>query len=262
MHWKMIYLARRNPALAPEDFAQAWREHSALGRQCRNVQDKVLSVTQCARLLDAVPAGCSTDFDGVNLLGLRDRQAANDIWSDAETLAIMRPDEPRVFDRYVRDFTLVASEQVLRAAPLKGPHEGPNAGAHAGLHGGLHEGPRGDAVLVAFVRRQAAVSPADFQQALAQSASAWADARCVVLNTVEAARPPGYDFDAIVEWWFASADALRLALQTQPLRAGAAADLQAGAAAPLQTGAAAYLHAVCAMQDTVFMATGVSHRRP
>ena len=101
-------------------------------------------------------------------------------------------------------------------------------------------------MLVAFVRRQAAATPVDFQQALAQSAFAWADARCVVLNTVEAARPPGYDFDAIVEWWFASADTLRLALQTQPLQAVAAAHLQA----------------VCEMQDTVFMATGVSHRRP
>lgn len=30
MGWKMIYLARRNPALAPEQFPQAWREHSAL----------------------------------------------------------------------------------------------------------------------------------------------------------------------------------------------------------------------------------------
>jgi hypothetical protein len=32
MGWKMIYLARRNPSLAPEQFPQAWREHSALGR--------------------------------------------------------------------------------------------------------------------------------------------------------------------------------------------------------------------------------------
>ena len=39
--WKMIYLARRNPALMAEDFPQAWREHSALGRQCVNVADRV-----------------------------------------------------------------------------------------------------------------------------------------------------------------------------------------------------------------------------
>jgi hypothetical protein len=222
MHWKMIYLARRNPALAPEEFAEAWRGHSALGRQCRNVQDKVLTVTQCSRLLPASPAGCSTDFDGVNLLSLRDRQAANDIWSDAETLAIMRPDEPRVFDRYVRDFTLVASEQVLRA------------------------GPRGDAVLVGFVRKQPGVAEGDFWHAMAQCAAAWPQASCVLLNAVEAERPPGYDFDAIVEWWFASDYALSQSLQTQDL----------------QSTAAVHWDAVSVAQDAVFMATGVSHRRP
>jgi hypothetical protein len=50
----------------------------------------------------------------VDLLVLRDRQAADDIWSDEETLRIMRPDEPRVFSTYVRNFTLVAEEAVLR----------------------------------------------------------------------------------------------------------------------------------------------------
>ena len=42
MNWKMIYLARRNPGLKPEEFPQAWREHSALGAQCTNVKAKVL----------------------------------------------------------------------------------------------------------------------------------------------------------------------------------------------------------------------------
>jgi len=91
--WKMIYLARRNPALAPEDFPQAWREHSALGRQCRNVGERVLSVAQCSRLLDVPLPGSSADYDGVNLLVLRDRDAATMIWSDPETLAVMRPDD-------------------------------------------------------------------------------------------------------------------------------------------------------------------------
>lgn len=222
MNWKMIYLARRNPTLAPEEFASAWRGHSALGRQCRNVQDKVLTVTQCARLLSAAPAGCNTDFDGVNLLGLRDRQAAMDIWSDAETLAIMRPDEPRVFDRYVRDFTLVASEQVLA------------------------ERPRGDAVLVGFFRRQLDVTADSFLQQMAQTVGAWTTATRVVLNVVEADRPPGYDFDAIVEWWFDAADALRLALQAQGV----------------QSTAAKTWDTVCVPSASVYMATGVTHRRP
>ena len=46
MGWKMIYLARRNPALTAEQFPQAWREHSALGAGCTNVREKVLSVAE------------------------------------------------------------------------------------------------------------------------------------------------------------------------------------------------------------------------
>lgn len=223
MQWKMIYLARRNPALDADEFAEAWRGHSSLGRQCRNVQDKVLGVTQCSRLLRQLPAGCSVDFDGVNLLRLRDRAAADDIWSDPETLAIMRPDEPRVFDRYVREFTLVAHEQVL------------------------HEGPAGDAVLVAFLHRPPSHTSADCCQALpAPLLAAWPQAGRVVLNAVEPARPPGYDFDAIAEWWFSNADALREALAQRPL-----ADVCATA-----------LDARCTAAASVFMATAVTHRRP
>lgn len=218
----MIYLARRNPRLAAEDFVQAWREHSALGRQCRNVQDRVIGVTQCARLLDRVPEGASTDYDGVNLLRLRDRQSADDIWNDPETLAIMRPDEPRVFDRYVRDFTLVAREQVLE------------------------DRPPGNALVVAFLRRLDRVSPEDFERALRQAGAPWRTVRRVVLNLVEPQRPPGYDFDAIVEWWFDDDDALRKVLDGRELVH----------AIPV------LVHTVCEPGASVFMATRVTHRRP
>lgn len=221
MNWKMIYLARRNPALSAEAFAQAWREHSALGRQCRNVQDKVLGVTQCARLLDRLPVGASAQYDGVNLLRLRDRHAADSIWNDPETLAIMRPDEPRVFDRHVRDFTLVAREHVLR------------------------EGLTGDALLVGFLRRLPRVDPADFARALTQAGTPWPATGRLVLNLVEPQRPPGYDFDAIVEWWFEDAAALRGALGVTDLRQ----------ALPL------LLQVVCDARASVFMATAVTHRR-
>lgn len=224
--WKMIYLARRNPALAAGDFAQAWREHSALGRQCRNVQDKVLGVTQCTRLRDGGEdgglRGASLDYDGVNLLQLRDLDVATDIWNDPETQAIMRPDEPRVFDRYVRDFTLVAHERVLCA--------------HA----------PGDAVLVGFMRRLPALGQAAFLKALAQVPSPWPQAGRLVLNAVAPERPVGYDFDAIVEWWFADADALRSALGSRDLREQLSVPIGA----------------LCHLETAVFMATGVTHRRP
>ncbi|HMX12163.1 MAG TPA: EthD domain-containing protein [Burkholderiaceae bacterium] len=230
MNWKMIYLARRNPALAAEDFAQAWREHSALGRQCRNVGQRVRSVTQCSRLLDLALPGASSDYDGVNLLLLADRESARAIWSDPETLAIMRPDEPRVFDRYVREFTLVCREAVLR------------------------DGERSPVVLHGFLRRRADLGEADIRVAwqAADPARPWlggalgqAAARIVVNEVVEAP-PPGYAYDLIVEWWFESAAALQRAVGDQDLRSH------------LRPALAALLD----LPGSVFMATQVTHRRP
>lgn len=221
MSWKMIYLARRNPRLRPEEFPQAWREHSALGAKCTNVRDKVLSVAQCSRVLDA-PAlpGANLDYDGVNLLGIRDRAVADDIWSDPETLATMRPDEPRVFDRYVRDFTLVCSEQVL------------------------HDAPRTDSLLVGFLPR-APGRGGDEWAAARDAASGLPGAGRCVWNAVEAAPPPGYPFDAIVEWWYASDEALRAALSPAGLPASLPAALRAGVDAA----------------QAVFMHLRVTHRR-
>lgn len=218
--WKMIYLARRNPALAAEDFPQAWREHSALGRRCRNVQDKVLGVRQCSRVLGAadVPRGASTDYDGVNLLRLRDRQAADDIWNDEETLRIMRPDEPRVFSTYVRDFTLTARETVLV------------------------EGDEGAVCVVLFLRG-APPAPESFT---IEAESPWAAAMRLVWNTVEGVCPPGYEYEAIVEAWFASVEAVGAAFGTAPVWAQLPAAL---------AGTVDAARSVC-------MLTHVTHRRP
>lgn len=221
--WKMIYLARRNPALAPEDFPQAWREHSALGRECRNVQDKVKAVRQCSRVLDrpGVPSGASIDYDGVNLLSLRDRQAAEDIWSDDETLRIMRPDEPRVFSTYVRDFTMVAREQVLV------------------------DGAETAVCLVLFLRARPRrqLLAADFVVA---PDSPWAAAKRLVWNEVTGERPPGYEYDAIVEAWFDSADAIAGAFGGESVWAR----LPCGVVVQVDTA-----HSVCLL-------THVTHRRP
>ena len=223
MAWKMIYLAKRNPALAPEQFSQAWREHSALGAGCTNVRDKVLGVMQCSRVLGhPTPVGCSTDYDGVNLLLLKNREAADDIWSDPETLAIMRPDEPRVFSTYVRHFTLVCEEQVRVDVP------------------------RGRCMVAGFLKRASSTTE-----------QAWADAaqgarsvppgvgRCV-WNRVAAPPPPGYDYDAIVEWWFESPEAACSALSAQGLQALLPLDLAKAIELP-----------AC-----VFVFTQVTHHRP
>lgn len=230
MTWKMIYLARRNPALAPEQFAQAWREHSALGARCTNVRDKVRSVTQCARILDGAPlAGAAIDYDGVNLLELRDLQAATDIWTDAETLAIMRPDEPRVFSTYVREFTLVCEGQVLRDAPRTG------------------------ICLVGFLSRDARLTVDEWRQRLARSNRAqwmiqgpFASCARVVHNAVHLLPPPGYEYDSICEWWFESADEARAAFAGRDVRE------------PLATA----LGSDGDLARSVFMFTRVAHSRP
>jgi hypothetical protein len=223
--WKMIYLAKRNPKLAATEFAQAWREHSALGKQCRNVQDKVLGVKQCTSVLSLGLAtslsGIHTDADGVNLLQIRDLQVASDIWHDPETQAIMKPDELRVFDRYVRDFTLVAEEKVLvdRAA--------------------------GQAVLVGFLKQVPKGHESNLRQALSDFSN-WNDGQRLVLNWVQEGQPEGYEYDAIVEWWFK--DAQQLLARLSPT----AVQIQ------LQNA----LGHLCQLQTSVFMATQVTHQRP
>ena len=230
MGWKMIYLARRNPSLAPEQFPQAWREHSALGAGCTNVRDKVLSVTQCSRVLEGAPLpGAATDYDGVNLLVLRDLQAATDIWNDAETLAIMRPDEPRVFSTYVREFTLVCEEQVMRDVPRSG------------------------VVLVGFLRRQSGLDAAAWRLRWMQSqpqhwmvSGAFARAQRVVHNRVHLPPPAGYEYDSICEWWFGSVQEAREAIGAVDVRSHLPAALAGMADMP----------------RSVFMFTKVTHSRP
>lgn len=231
MGWKMIYLARRNPALKPEEFPQAWREHSALGAGCSNVRDKVRSVRQCARDLDngARLAGASMSYDGVNLLELRDRQAADDIWNDEETLRIMRPDEPRVFSTWVRDFTLVAEAGVLR------------------------DGDATDCVVVAFLGLAAGCRKADLDGALAAvDAGRWlADpalgaTRRLVLNQVDGTPPPGYDYALILEAWYLDPDTAIRAFDGVELPARLPREL-----------------AACIDPDrSVTLLTRVTHRRP
>lgn len=229
---KMIYLARRNPVLAPEDFAQAWREHSALGAGCSNVRDKVLSVSQCSRVL-TLPGlvGAADDYDGVNLLLMRDLQSAADIWNDAQTLAIMRPDEPRVFSTYVKDFTLVCSGRVLRQAPA---------------------GPRPTHCVQAFLRRRSGLTREQFQQRWsaddkAQQASPALDtALCIIHNLVLETPPQGYDFEAIAEWWFAS--------ESAAITAFAAVDLRDRLPSALSD--------LADLQRSLFMFTRITHSRP
>ena len=230
--WKMIYLARRNPQLAAVDFPQAWREHSALGRQCKNVGQRVKAVAQCSRQLQVIHSSLSTDYDGVNLMVLADREAGSVIWRDPETLAVMRPDEPRVFADYVRNFSMLCRQQVLHsllptdALPQKDQQ-----------------------ILIGFLQRSD-----DWQGAapVLQSCPApWltgglAKAVRVVCNTLDEAAPAGYGYRYVVEWWFDSSEAAQNGIQ----QLQAAGDTTGGTDETYAWG------------DSVFMLTQVTHSRP
>lgn len=188
--WKMIYLAQRNPQLSAADFPQAWREHSALGRQCKNVGQRIQAVAQCSRILVHSAPLLSSHYDGVNLMVLADWEAGQAIWEDPETLSIMRPDEPRVFADYVRNFSLLCKQHVLHntTAELTPPKIG-------------------QVLLVGFLRRSTTwkgpvaappTCPASWMSA------GFAQAERVVCNTVQDTPPSGYGFQYIVEWWFDS----------------------------------------------------------
>ena len=225
--WKMIYLARRNPALAAEDFSQAWREHSALGRQCKNVGQRVKAVAQCSRQLAELEAPLSQDYDGVNLMVLADREAGSVIWSDPETLAVMRPDEPRVFADYVRNFSLLCRQQVLhdRLAPDALPQNG-------------------QVLLIGFLQRSDVWQPAGEAPATCPEewrANGLSNASRAVCNTVDEAPPAGYGYRYIVEWWFDSLQQARQAVQSLSAAEG--------------TGPHGW-------GDAVWMLTQVTHSRP
>lgn len=225
--WKMIYLAQRNPQLNAVDFPQAWREHSALGRQCKNVGQRVKAVAQCSRMLAHTAPWLSSDYDGVNLMVLADREAGQAIWEDPETLSIMRPDEPRVFADYVRNFSLLCSQHVLHSTAVA-----------------LEPPKIGQVLLIGFLQRSPTWSgPAAVPQTCP---AAWftgglAQALHVVCNTVQDAPPAGYGFAHIVEWWF----------DTEATALEAAHDLaNFPAHGPENHG------------DSVWMLTSVTHSRP
>lgn len=192
--WKMIYLARRNTALAAKDFPQAWREHSALGRQCKSVGQRVKAVAQCARVLQANSPALSAAYDGVNLLVLADRESGAAIWNDPETLAVMRPDEPRVFADYVRNFSMLCREQLLFSS------------AQAKVRPG-----NGDTLLIGFLQVQSPWSKATAVDEAALQA-VWKElgieqqALRVVCNLIDEEPPAGYGYRYVVEWWFSGVE--------------------------------------------------------
>jgi hypothetical protein len=198
MRHKLIYLARRNPQIAPQDWPSAWRSHPRYVSQFPVIGAAVDDLRYCARLRDVAIGDATQDYDGVAIIA-NDTAGLDGVQMTPDVREKIRADELRVFSAHVEAFSLYGRETLVLG------------------------GQAGQAAIVRFVVRRLDVAPADFharwrerhEMAAARAIAAGKVVR-FVLNAIEVQPPPGYPFAGVSETWFASAEAA----------AGALADLE------------------------------------
>lgn len=235
MDFKLIYLARRNPSIALEDWPRAWRSHAVFASQFPVIGGRISSLFYCSRLasptLDGAPfdtPGASLDHDGVALIS---SPSAEDLGGElsAEDRVRIDQDELRVFDAQTPSFSFHCRETLV------------------------HGGAPGHAAVIRFLARKAGSSRDAFRERLSQGhadiATRAADAAGTVTRYVHddlvEPPPPGYPFDGITETWFASPD-------------GAVRSFADDALAPVTQDLAGF----CDLERSVTLLTRVVHRWP
>ena len=111
---KLIYLARRNPALSREAFVKRWRQHGALGMSLprwRNIAQYV----HCDVLHpQAQAAEVDTEYDGIGLIWHRSPEARAAHIADTSSRQTMERDEEETFAEPIVTSCLLARERVLK----------------------------------------------------------------------------------------------------------------------------------------------------
>lgn len=235
MSFKMIYLARRNPAIPLADWPRTWRSHAVFASQFPALGASIDSLFYCSRMvapsLDGLPfdpPGLSRDYDGAAIVASASRETLTGQMS-AEDRARLDADELRVFAAPVPDF-MFFTEEIF-----------------------VHGGAPGGAAILRFLARKPGSTTAAFDDHLrgrhAPIATRAADAAGTVLrhthNRLAEPPPAGYPFDAITETWFATADDAARAF-LDPALAPVARDLPT----------------FCDMAASVTLFTTVTHRWP
>lgn len=207
LRYKLVYLARRNPALAVEEFPAAWRAHSQLAASFGSTFGKhFVSSQQCVRdPVSALRPSFTQDYDGSSILTMKS-------WADLlaaryhpRSLDELKKDEARVFAGPVDDWTMAVEEHPI-----------------------VDGEPTGHVLLSFIAPREEC--PADvFCEYSRNYAGELAErpagpARLVWNKVVDAA--PAYPFAAVVEAWFPDRDtALSAARDAQVARALEQADI-------------------------------------
>ncbi len=212
---KMIYLARRNPALTAEEFPRRWRRHARLASGLPELLAEYRGGAYChVQPGGELLPGSSSEYDGVAILGLNGVHSIPAVTHGLNASDVTACDELLVFSTYVRDFVMLCQEKAFRESD---------------------GGERGMIVVVQFVRARPGMGPSEF-------VARW-DAHGELTigqpvldrvlrrhfhNVVVVAPPLGYGFDGISELWFDSLDDLAAArpeLDALALEAGAFIDL-------------------------------------
>ena len=114
---KLIYLARRNPALSRGDFVLRWRQHAALGMS-RPRWRNIARYVHCDVLHPhSSPASVEDAHDGIGLIWHRSADARAAHLADTSSRLQMEQDEAETFREPIVNCCLVAREQVLHAPP-------------------------------------------------------------------------------------------------------------------------------------------------
>jgi hypothetical protein len=197
--YKSIYLAQRNPSIAPEDWPKAWRSHprevAKLGDVGAQIGGAIETINYCARVREPTldgrrvdPPGISRDHDGVAVVSSKS-EALHAIGADRTGQEAVIADEVRVFGRPADEFSMACREVFALGGP-------PGAAA---VHRFLARKPgvTQDALVARWAGPHAEMARA-----------AMGDGHVVryVLNRVDRRPPKGYAFDGVAETWFANVE--------------------------------------------------------
>lgn len=187
---KLMYLARRNPALSREQFTPRWRQHGALGMSMPRWKN-IWRYVHC----DVLPE-FGEDYDGVGIVWHKSPESRRAHREDTSSQGAMEADEVQTFDQLVVNFCALMEEITVRQ---------PQRAAHTKL--------------IRFANRQRDVARDDFITDAATHAekllasSLGQSVRGFVQNhaqPTETGRPWGLGYDYIEELWFDStSDAAR-----------------------------------------------------
>ena len=201
---KLIYLARRNPDTSRGDWPKTWKSHAIFASQFAAARSRIEWMRYCNRIdapmLNGAPVSLpmvSTAHDGVALINSGPNQHSLSPLPD-DVRQALDTDELRVFDQYVKNFSLPCVETaVLEGLPGK-------AAVYVFL-------PAGDSTLR---DRLDACHAEIVRRALPALTGV---SRYAHNHPVQAQDPP-FDFGAVIEMWFATPDDAARALKEGALQ--------------------------------------------